>query len=180
MTCCMITNSLRGLCGCEAKKIPQFVSEIMRPKISPIFFSQLVEQAPGRVRKRLDSEPNVADSWGWTHHDKTYGQFRPMRKPFVFSCQWCPYKPRGCSLFLPDVPKCFHILACCSSLPLEHSQSPRRLVSSEPRSTEASPPSEVELDDRTVAVNDAMRASANSFAIRSPLCSALAHAMPES
>ncbi len=57
-------------------------------------------------------------------------------------------------------PKCFHILACCSCLPLEHSQASAEPASEEHSSADASPPTDRELDTRTVEVTDAMRASA--------------------
>lgn len=132
----------------------------MRPKITSIFLSQLVEQAPGRVRKRLDSEPAVADSWNWTHQENVWTIQSNDETVRLQS-------PNGVLTSLDDVscsclmsPKCFHILACCSSLPLEHSQASAEPASEEHSSADASPPTDRELDTRTVEVTDAMRASA--------------------
>ena len=132
----------------------------MRPKITPIFLSQLVEQAPGRVRKRLDSEPAVADSWNWTHQENVWTIQSNEETVRLQS-------PNDVLTGLDDVscsclmsPKCFHILACCSSLPLEHSQASAESASEEHSSADASPPTDRELDTRTVEVTDAMRASA--------------------
>lgn len=133
----------------------------MRPKITSIFLSQLVEQSPGRVRKRLDSEPAVADSWNWTHQENVWTIQSNDETVRLQS-------PNGVLTGLEDVscsclmsPKCFHILACCSSLPLEHSQaSAAEPASEEHSSADASPPTDCELDTRTVEVTDTMRASA--------------------
>lgn len=132
----------------------------MRPKITPMFLTQLVEQAPGRVRKRLDSEPAVADSWNWTHQENVWtiqANDETVRLQI----------PNGVLTSLDDVscsclmsPKCFHILACCSSLPLEHSQASAEPNLEEQSSADTSQPSDAQLDTRTVDVTDAMRASA--------------------
>ncbi len=132
----------------------------MWPKISPIFLSQLVEQAPGRVRKRIDSEPVVAESWNW-NYDENAWTIQANEETVRLQSH------NGVLTSLEDVscsclmsPKCFHVLACCSSLPLEHSQANEELAPQKPSSADSSPPSDPAFDTRTVEVTDAMRASA--------------------
>lgn len=93
-----------------------------RPKITPSLFAQLVEQAPGRVRKRLDSDPNVANEWTWTSENPLW----------LIQCNEETVRLRStdgtkkivsslseveCTCLLS--PKCFHVLACCSVLEIQ-------------------------------------------------------------
>ena len=136
----------------------------MRPKISPIFLSQLVEQAPGRVRKRFDSAPAIAESWIWNLAED------------VWSVQANEETVRlqpssGVLISLDDVactclmsPKCFHVLACCNCLPLEHS--PINEVPSDQADslTDSNPTNDAgvaAVASQTVDVTDSMRASAS-------------------
>jgi hypothetical protein len=132
----------------------------MRPKISPMFLSQLVEQTPGRVRKRLDSEPNIAEAWSWNRNENVWTVQANEESVRLQSSN-------GVLTSLDDVscsclmsPKCFHILACCSSLPLEQGQAKEELAHQEPSSIDASPTIDPKSDNRMVEVSDAMRASA--------------------
>ena len=132
----------------------------MRPKISPHFLSQLVEQAPGRVRKRFDSDPVVADSWKWIDNEDVWTIQANEETVRLQSHQGLltSMEDVACSCLMS--PKCFHILACCSILPLEHSQSVEEPPHQELSNTESSAPIDCESDVRTAQVSDAMRASA--------------------
>ncbi len=132
----------------------------MRPKISPIFLSQLVEQAPGRVRKRFDNEPAVADTWNWIHQENVWTIQANEETVRLQSHNGVLTRLEDISCSCLMSPKCFHILACCSILPLEHSQANEELAPQELSSADPSPPSDPEFDTRTVEVSDAMRASA--------------------
>jgi hypothetical protein len=132
----------------------------MRPKISPIFLSQLVEQTPGRVRKRLDSEPNIAESWSWNRNENVWTVQANEESVQLQS-------PSGVLTSVDDVscsclmsPKCFHVLACCSSLLLEQGQAKEELANQELSNIDASPTIDSVSDNRVVEVSGAMRASA--------------------
>lgn len=90
-----------------------------RPKISPTLLAQLVGQAPGRVRKRLDSDPGVANQWDWSCQEKEWS-IRTQDETVHLSTSdgvgeiVSSLSDVGCSCLLS--PKCFHILACCSVL----------------------------------------------------------------
>lgn len=90
-----------------------------RPKISAAFFSQLVEQSPGRVRKRLDSSPGIANQWVWTSESQEWeirtGEETVRLHPGnQAEGSLSRLDEVTCSCLLS--PRCFHVLACCSVL----------------------------------------------------------------
>ncbi len=88
-----------------------------RPLIAPRLLASLIEQAPARIRKRLDSSPRAAESWVWQPGEPGWkidagGQTVTLR----------PHHGRldameqvECTCLLS--PKCFHLLACLTQLP---------------------------------------------------------------
>jgi hypothetical protein len=89
------------------------------PKITSTLFAQLVEQAPGRVRKRLDSDPQAANQWLWTAMDQGWviqanEEMVHLRPSDGQDAAISSLSELGCTCLLS--PKCFHILACCSVL----------------------------------------------------------------
>lgn len=132
----------------------------MRPTIDPFFLSQLVEQAPGRIRKRLDSEPAIAESWCWNRSENIWTVEANEETVRLQS-------PQGVLASLEDVscsclmsPKCFHILACCSCLSLENRPANDAPADPDSSGTDSQLPCDHRLVSRTVDVSDAMRASA--------------------
>ncbi len=143
----------------------------MRPKITPFFLSQLVEQAPGRVRKRFDSEPAIADSWNWTRVENVWTVQANEETVRLQS-------PGGVLSSLDDVscsclmsPKCFHILSCCSCLPLEHSPVDEEPTEQPLAGAESNLLKNLDVESRMVEVSEAMRASA--LLVRQSLSSVL-------
>lgn len=91
--------------------------EQQRPLIAPRLLASLIEQAPGRIRKRLDSSPQAAESWVW--------QPGEQRWKIDAGGQTVTLRPRNGRLDALDQvectcllsPKCFHLLACLTQLP---------------------------------------------------------------
>lgn len=131
----------------------------MRPKISPIFLSQLVEQAPGRVRKRLDSEPSIAETWNWSRSENVWTIQANEETVQVRSHDGTIKSLNDVSCSCLMSPKCIHILACCSCLPLEQGET-NESVHQEPSNAESERQTDRELDTRTVEVSDDMRSNA--------------------
>lgn len=131
----------------------------MRPKISPIFLSQLVEQAPGRVRKRLDGEPSIAETWNWSRSENAWTIQANEETVQVRSHDGTIKSLNDVSCSCLMSPKCIHVLACCSCLPLEQSET-NESVHQEFSIDESDRQTDVELDTRTVEVSDNMRSTA--------------------
>ncbi len=89
-----------------------------RPKIDPGLMARMIDAAPGRVRKRLDKEPAIAESWDWQQHGESWrvaaGGEQVTLEPVagVLRLQ----DQLACSCLL--APKCFHVLACLHALPV--------------------------------------------------------------
>lgn len=87
-----------------------------RPQISPLLLAEMIESMPGRVRKRLDAEPNVAHGWQWTLEEDRWlvaageetVELRSERGVIT------SHDHLRCSCLL--TPKCFHVVACISVL----------------------------------------------------------------
>ncbi|HBJ38266.1 MAG TPA: hypothetical protein DDZ51_26635 [Planctomycetaceae bacterium] len=87
-----------------------------RPQISPLLLAEMIESMPGRVRKRLDAEPDVAQGWAWTFEEDRWliaaGDERVELRGdngVIVS-----HEHLRCSCLL--TPKCFHVVACISVL----------------------------------------------------------------
>ncbi len=89
---------------------------VPRPRISAILLAELIDSMPGRVRKRLDAEPVVADRWQWVFNADRWSiaageetvELRSEGGVIVSSEQL------QCSCLL--TPKCFHVVACINIL----------------------------------------------------------------
>lgn len=87
-----------------------------RPQISPLLLAEMIDSMPGRVRKRLDAEPNVAHGWQWTVEEDRWlvaageetVELRSERGVIA------SHEHLRCSCLL--TPKCFHVVACISVL----------------------------------------------------------------
>ena len=87
-----------------------------RPTIEPMLLASMIEAAPGRVRRRLDKEPDIAQSWQWLEQD---GQFAVTAGEEVVQIATdqgvvSRLEQISCSCLL--APKCHHILACVTLL----------------------------------------------------------------
>lgn len=84
--------------------------------ISPSLLAALFESAPGRIRRRLDKQPNVANDWRWEANEQgvqiSAGEQTVTLKTndgIVESIEQIE-----CTCLL--APKCFHIIACVNVL----------------------------------------------------------------
>ncbi len=88
-----------------------------RPTITAAFLVKFIEAAPGRVRKRLDQQPDAATTWQWKQSENAWmistgeetvrlqtDEGKPLEQTEAVSC--------SCLLS----PKCFHLLACLTTL----------------------------------------------------------------
>ena len=89
-----------------------------RPAISPAIVAAVTEDAPARVRRKLDKSPDAAESWAWSNSGETWsieagGETVELTAPdgVVTSIEQI-----GCSCLLS--PRCYHLLACLSVMPL--------------------------------------------------------------
>ena len=85
-----------------------------RPQISPGLLAELLDVAPARIRRRLDAEPALADSWDWTIGAGgtriAAGAETVTLSPGVLSSA----DQIGCTCLLS--PRCVHLLAVLSLL----------------------------------------------------------------
>ncbi len=91
--------------------------EQQRPLIAPRLLASLIEQAPARIRKRLDSSPQAAESWVWQPGEQGWkidtGQQTVTLRPR--NGRLDAMEQVECTCLLS--PKCFHLLACLTQLP---------------------------------------------------------------
>ncbi|QDV88393.1 hypothetical protein [Planctomycetes bacterium TBK1r] len=141
--------------------------------------ANLIDSAPSRVRKRLDKDPAIAHAWTWTAEatcvtistgDETVRLEWDGESKRVTQLQQV-----SCSCLLS--PKCFHLLACVSCLPIEtdaarsdHEAAPNQASESQPRSQPGSQPGD---ESSVIEINAAMRDAASRCldAIELMLCS---------
>jgi len=87
-----------------------------RPRIDPALLAAIIEAAPGRVRKRLDRQPTAADAWTWQVVDSGF-EITAGEETVHITTTDDAIRDIGqlrCSCLLS--PKCFHVLACVTSL----------------------------------------------------------------
>ncbi|MBC8288800.1 MAG: hypothetical protein H8E37_00635 [Planctomycetes bacterium] len=89
-----------------------------RPAVSPALVATVTEDAPGRVRRKLDKTPDAAESWAWKSSGDRWtieagGETVELTAPdgVVNS-----FDQIACSCLLS--PRCYHLLACLSVMPL--------------------------------------------------------------
>ena len=138
-----------------------------RPQISPLLLAEMIESMPGRVRKRLDAEPNVAHGWQWTFEKDRWlvaageetVELRSERGVIA------SHEHFRCSCLL--TPKCFHVVACISVLStvlssvatnVDEGQTDVAATESASESTEEA--TDQAASDPQMVVTDEMRAAA--------------------
>ncbi|MCO8121992.1 hypothetical protein NHH03_09610 [Stieleria sp. TO1_6] len=97
------------------------MADPLRPNVSAELVARLIDQAPTRVQKRLDKNPLVADTWTWSRQDNQItvvaGEETVRLVVNPESNSMTELQQLSCTCLL--APKCFHLLACASRLPLE-------------------------------------------------------------
>lgn len=89
----------------------------VRPRIAAQLAAALIDAAPGRVRKRIDANPAAAEDWAWQFHE---GRWEIVAGEETVTLRPSPagelhlVEEISCSCLLS--PKCFHLLACITTL----------------------------------------------------------------
>jgi hypothetical protein len=87
-----------------------------RPRVDALLLAELIDSVPGRVRKRLDKDPEAALAWPWRQESGVWS-VACGEETVKLQTQRGVVRSRtdvACSCLLS--PKCFHILACVSLL----------------------------------------------------------------
>ncbi|WP_164103694.1 hypothetical protein [Candidatus Laterigemmans baculatus] len=87
-----------------------------RPEVDGLLVAELIDSVPGRVRKRLDQNPDAASAWHWQQQQETW-LIQCEEETVTLQTQDNRIVSRteiACSCLLS--PKCFHVLACISLL----------------------------------------------------------------
>ncbi|TWU01627.1 hypothetical protein [Neorhodopirellula pilleata] len=88
-----------------------------RPTMDAGLLATMIDAAPGRVRKRLDREATAAEAWAWTEQANVWsieaGEETVRLEPGEDGCL-VRGESMSCSCLLS--PKCFHLLACVTTL----------------------------------------------------------------
>lgn len=132
-----------------------------RPQVSPLLLAEMIESMPGRVRKRLDAEPNVAHGWQWTLQEDRWliAAGEETVELRANGGVITSHEHLRCSCLL--TPKCFHVVACISILSsgLSSDVTSAASDSSDAPAEEFVDPSSAAQDPQ-VDVTDEMRAAA--------------------
>lgn len=87
-----------------------------RPKVAPALLAEVIRSAPARLTKRLDASPLAAEEWTWTFAETVS----------IAAGDETVSLPRGALRALSEAsctcllqPRCFHLLAVLSVLPVE-------------------------------------------------------------
>ncbi|QDV47712.1 hypothetical protein Enr13x_76230 [Stieleria neptunia] len=120
--------------------------------------ASLIDQAPSRVRKRLDKDPAIAHAWTWTAEATcvtiSTGDETVRLEVQTESKRVTQIDQVSCSCLLS--PKCFHLLACVSCLPIETDAADS---DNEVLQTQASQSEDVD-EPSVIEITDAMRDAA--------------------
>ena len=133
------------------------------PTIEASLLAELIDAAPRRVRKRLDRDPTVAAGWEWTRKGSEWvivAGGESVRLETDASGRLKTHQTVSCSCLLS--PKCFHLLACVTSLKVAEDQTESANASdSESVNIQASASVDADefVEDR-VEVTDSMQATA--------------------
>lgn len=133
--------------------------------------ASLIDLAPSRVRKRLDKDPAIAHAWTWTAEATcvtiSTGDETVRLEWDAESKRVTHLEQVSCSCLLS--PKCFHLLACVSCLPIETDAASSEHKATPPRASESEPSDEPSIFEITTAMRDAAGRSLD--AIELMLCS---------
>ncbi len=112
-----------------------------RPSITPEAMAAITQRAPGRLVKKLDADPTMAERWSWTEGTRV-----ETDSGEVVTIASADAEGITCSCLLS--PKCLHVLAVARALPL-----------GEAAPIETSAPAPV----ASIALDDSQRAAAESL-----------------
>lgn len=112
-----------------------------RPTIIPAILATITEDAPARVRRKLDREPGAAEKWDWNQcgDDWTVETGSETVRLTAVDGVITLVENVGCTCLLS--PRCYHLLSCLSVLELSV------LDLSEPEATDSDAASEPLSDD---------------------------------
>ncbi|TWT65311.1 hypothetical protein [Allorhodopirellula solitaria] len=136
-----------------------------RPTLTSELLAAIIDAAPGRVRKRLDRQPAAASDWSWNHAAHVWtiqaGE-ETVRLQVDADDHLTTINDVACSCLLS--PKCFHVLACVTSLAVHD---PTSVAEAESAADESSSPnrtsSEIGTDVNAgdpIEISDAVRQAA--------------------
>ncbi len=98
------------------------MSGVPRPSISAELLAMLIDQAPSRVRRRIDKSPDAAESWQWQAGDEKM-MVLAGEETVTFVANESDSNTISdpqqvqCTCLLS--PKCFHVLACATRLDVQ-------------------------------------------------------------
>ncbi len=119
--------------------------------------ASLIDSAPSRVRKRLDKDPAIAHAWTWTAEATcvtiSTGDETVRLEWESESKRVTHLEQVSCSCLLS--PKCFHLLACVSCLPIETDAASSQHDASPSQASESQPVDESPVIEITAAMRDA-------------------------
>lgn len=94
-----------------------------RPTVSPELIAAMIERAPDRVRRRLDSSPNAAASWNWQVSEEAWSVDTGGETVTLPLGHAASVEQLTCTCLLS--PRCFHVLACLARLEVALAESPQ-------------------------------------------------------
>lgn len=127
----------------------------VRPKIAPAVVTALTDQAPSRVRRKLDRQSDVAEGWNWQQEGDVW-TVQAGNEIVRLAADGGVVREVDnvtCSCLLS--PRCFHALACVHLLELDDGVGPSKDESAKADSSEADS-SEVDVDAKDVVTEVAL------------------------
>ncbi|QEF96230.1 hypothetical protein Mal15_02570 [Stieleria maiorica] len=126
-------------------------------RIRAELLAQLIDQAPARIRKRLDRDPALAHAWTWSAESTgiaIQAGDETVRLDFDTETKTVSHiEQLGCSCLLS--PKCFHLLACASCLTIQTDAAEAETATADADEPDADVADETPLIEVTDAMRDA-------------------------
>lgn len=131
----------------------------LRPTVAAALLASLIESTPDRVRRRLDAAPQAAAGWKWNLRAESWLVETGGETVTLPHGQVLEIEHVCCTCLLS--PKCFHVLACLTSLEV----------------AVAAAPAIAEMDTSETPENDAVEPGVLQRASAGELSQALAHVL---
>ncbi len=133
-----------------------------RPTIAPQLLATVVESTPDRVRRRLDRTPEAAADWDWQLTDDAWSVDAGAETVRLAREHLHCMDQLSCTCLLS--PRCFHVLACLTSLQIGIADGERNA------SVEAEEDEQVEsatsgMDEDTIHPSERQRQAAAALAM---------------
>ncbi len=141
----------------EESSVADRKAAVDRPRVDPLVLANLIEAAPGRVRKRLDKNPEAARDWRWEQTGEGWRVICDQETVTLTGAAGIVRSVESVACTCLLSPRCFHVLACLTVLELAETadrQSPS--TPPEPATTRSEP----EPEPDSVVVDSAMQAAA--------------------